>query len=55
MSALSGVNYTLAYVNVPAERPNTGDYGGSVKVIIDSVAGAIAADTVNIGKLPNRA
>lgn len=52
MSALSGANYTKAYVNVPSERPNVGEYGGSVKLLMDSSAAGIAADTINIGKLP---
>ena len=52
MAALSGANYTKAYVNVPAERPNVGEYGGSVKVLLDSSAAGVEADTINIGKLP---
>lgn len=52
MSALYGANYTKAYVNVPSERPNVGDYGGSIKLLLDSSATGVAADTINIGKLP---
>ena len=52
MPALYGANYTKAYINVPAERPNVGEYGGAVKVLLDSSAAGVAADTINIGKLP---
>lgn len=52
MSALNGANYAKAYVNVPSDRPNVGEYGGSLKILLDSSAVGIAADTINIGKLP---
>lgn len=55
MSALNGKNYQKAYVNNPSERPNVGDYGGSVKIILDSSDAGIAADTIKIGKLPKGA
>ena len=55
MSALYGANYTKAYVNNPSERPNVGEYGGSVKLLLDSSATGVATDTINIGKLPKNA
>lgn len=58
MSALDGVNYKKSYTDVPNDRSyNVGDYGGAMKVLIDSSVGgvAIAADTINIGKLPKGA
>ena len=56
MSALDGVNYGKSYSSNPSDRSgNVGDYGGSVKVLLDYKTGMVAADTVNIGKLPNRA
>lgn len=51
-----GSNYTKAFVNVPAERANAGEYGGKVKVLFDQlVSGAVAADVLYIGKLPKGA
>jgi hypothetical protein len=55
MAELSGKNYTKAFVNVPSERPNVGEYGGAVKVLLDTIDAGAAADTVNIGKLPKGA
>lgn len=55
MAALNGKNYQKAYVNSPSERPNVGEYGGSVKILLDSSDAGIAADTIKIGKLPKGA
>lgn len=55
MAALNGANYTKAFVNNPAEQANQGEYGGSVKVLMDSSAAGVEADTINIGKLPKGA
>ena len=58
MSALDGVNYAKSYSSTPSDRSNNiGDYGGAVKVLIDSKVGGIAVDTdtINIGKLPKGA
>ena len=57
-AALEGVNYANSYTAVPTVRTsNVGDFGGSVKVLIDSKPGAVAVatDTIKIGKLPKGA
>lgn len=56
MAALNGVNYTKNYVSVPAEQANAGEVGGVKRVLFDSYVGTpVAADTLNIGKLPKGA
>ena len=53
MAAINGSNYAKAFVNVPAERPNVGDYGASVIVLFDSYVGTpSASDVLSIGKIP---
>jgi hypothetical protein len=56
MTAISGNNYTKAFINVPAERPNVGEYGGAVKVLFDAYTGTpSAADVLSVGKIPSGA
>jgi hypothetical protein len=51
-----GVNYTKSYVSVPSELSNIGEVGGVKRVLFDQIlAGAAAADTLYIGKLPKGA
>jgi len=56
MANKHGVNYTKAYVSVPAQLCNIGEVGGVKRVLFDQLlAGGVAADDLFIGKLPKGA
>ena len=55
MAALYGDNYTANYISVPQSQAKAGEVGGIKRVLLDQKAGASAADTIALGKLPKGA
>jgi hypothetical protein len=55
MADIYGANYTKAFVNAVQERANAGEYGGSVKIVLDEVAAGAGLDVFYVGKLPKGA
>lgn len=52
MANVYGSNYDKEFIQDPSSPANIGEYGGKVKVMLDSFSGAVAADDVYFGKIP---
>ena len=56
MADIYGSNYQKEFVDVPSDQAAPGEYGGRVKCMYDSYAGATpGADNVYLGKIPSGA
>lgn len=55
MATVQGRNYKKAYVDLPSGRYDTGFMGGKPVILIDDFTAPVAADVIQIGKLPKGA
>jgi hypothetical protein len=52
MANINGANYEKEFNSDPSQPANIGEYGGKVKVMLDSFSGAAGSDVVYFGKIP---